>query len=678
MRYTFSKKKYWSIFILLFFVLLFLRFYSQPIVEYLYEKQNFNVLDKICSNQGSMPLDYYQGRIENVLLGPAKSLIAGILLLSFCLFYRTSLTPLRFGIVLFLYLLTTRAEFLLEPPYGEAFTGPFVDATWLYRNNLNYFELYRQGSHMEGGPHVYPTSLFPLFLATLMKLIPNQQIFFIVMHSLVFLFTTVIIVLFRKVLASVFDDKTAVFGSILILSLPLFQSMLEILNMEMACLFFVFLTAYLLWKDKFVLASITALAANFVKDPGVIACLSVFIISLIYFAQTKEPKLKWKALICGMIVLVVSFIKFKIRLMVIGQQSHFNQVAALSGLRLIWGNPWTKMFLIAVIIFLFGIVAEFIRSKGKKGAFFQLLQEQKATIIMFVFAAMWFLIYLNFSAMHHRYSLLSIPFLVFVFVYAVKTIQNYSKAFKWIVLILSGFLYFSYFTPMQWFLFVLILLAVLFLGKRIMNAGFVLLIIFSFFSAYGFIYPDECRYQLTYENNCQLGNEFGEGCYKQIKYSPVISHCNPSVLERSLEYRNYLKIQKKIVREMVDNYSEYLIVAPAIGAAETMFFPEMGYVKKPLNVQGYGGTINLGLPDYVGLEHVDIAKTVYFGFRYDRIIPEVEYPIDSRDKILRYVTYGDIQGVIFLGGFGIEKMRRIILLTNYRSSRYDVKQRQEQ
>jgi len=72
-----------------------------------------------------------------------------------------------------------------------------------------------------------------------------------------------------------------------------------------------------------------------------------------------------------------------------------------------------------------------------------------------------------------------------------------------------------------------------------------------------------------------------------------IGLCKPTLIERSLEYRNHLKMQRKLAKEMETNYANLLIVAP-FTTAETLVFPELGYVKKPLNVQEYEGRTNLG------------------------------------------------------------------------------------
>ncbi|MBF0384463.1 MAG: hypothetical protein HQL27_01190 [Candidatus Omnitrophica bacterium] len=656
-----NSRIYWVFFSLILLGYISLRFYGQPLVEYLFNNNHIDILDKICNNSGAMPLDYYKGKVENVILGPLKSVLSGSLLLSFCYIYGFRFSPLKFFLTIFAYFVISRGEIILEPPYGEAFTGPFIDATWLYRHSLNYFDLYRQGSHIQGGPHVYPTSLFPLALAALMKLIPNRIVCFAVMHLAVFVFTAVILAIMRKVLERVFEPKRAVLAALLLLALPTFQSMLEMINMEMACLFFCMLCVHFLLEKRFVPAAFFALGANFVKDPGVIACLSVFIISVLIYAERPRDKNSKKALLCGIIVLISSVIKFKVRLAVIQSQSHFNMVSPLSGLKYMSESPWAMAFCITVIVFLVGALMRLVKNRSEKGKYSLFLEQHYSILIMYVMAAMWYLIYLNFSAMHHRYSLLLSPFLVSIVLYALLLVMAWPVRVKiaWGVLLIYlfyGQASFSFGIMLALAILIFFVIA----GAKIFNFGLQALVVFLFFCSYGFLYPQDCNYQLTYNNTCQ-NDYFAKECYTVKNYEPIISHCNPSELERSLEYRNYLQLQKKIVREM-KKYSDFLIVAPAIGAAETMFFPEMGYIDKPLNVEGYGGTVNLGLPNYRGLKRADIMKTVYLGFRYDRIFPQREYPVTSKDKILEYITYGDIQAVVFMGGVGIEEMRRFVIL----------------
>jgi len=52
---------------------------------------------------------------------------------------------------------------------------------------------------------------------------------------------------------------------------------------------------------------------------------------------------------------------------------------------------------------------------------------------------------------------------------------------------------------------------------------------------------------------------------------------------------------------------------------------------------------------------LDLYRTVFIGFRYNRILDEMDFPIAPEDKVLKHLVFGDIEAVIFMGGFAIER-----------------------
>ncbi|MBF0521752.1 MAG: hypothetical protein HQL24_01710 [Candidatus Omnitrophica bacterium] len=650
----------WIIFIPVAALFLFFRFFGQPIIEYLYQHQSYDLLNKLAGNQGGMPLDYYLGRIETVFLGPIKSVLAGVLLLSICFIYQNKLTPRRFGLIIFAYLFITRFEVLLDPPYGEAITGPFIDVIWLYKHSLNYIGMIQLDLFTKGGPPIYPTCFYTLFIATLMKIIPSTPIFLLVMHLLHFIFATIVIVTFREILRQTFDEKIAIYGAILLVSLPLFQSMLELLNLEMPCLFFAMLAVYFLWQRRLVSASVTALLSNFVKDPGVIACLTVFIFSIGLFLKETDTKKRWKFLLCGLVVLIISLVKFKIRAVIAGEQLAGNRIAAFCGLPFLTANPWGKLLLIALIIFLIQSVIWWRQPREKRGRLALFFTEHYIVLIMLTISALWFLVYLNFSAMLPRYQLLLAPFMAFLFIFTVQSLRTARLFVKILVAGVTGYLYLFFHILPPWILFALAFLIVfVLLTPRLIHFSFILLILFTFFCAYGFNYPNDCDYRLIYENHCPFSSTMADSCYNLLPFNRRTTSCIPTPLERSLEYRSRLQIDKKIAKEVETNYADFLIVAP-FSTAETLIFSELGYVKKGLNVQEYGGRTNLGVQLFNGIRQVDLRRTIYVGLRYERILADMDFPLDPHDKIIKHLVYGDLESLLFMGGFAIEKARVMI------------------
>ena len=62
-----------------------------------------------------------------------------------------------------------------------------------------------------------------------------------------------------------------------------------------------------------------------------------------------------------------------------------------------------------------------------------------------------------------------------------------------------------------------------------------------------------------------------------------------------------------------------------------------------------------------------LHNTVWIGFKRDSLQHlSVEYPVDPRDKILMTIERGDKEGILFMGGFAIERMRIIFELQKTR------------
>jgi hypothetical protein len=133
----------------------------------------------------------------------------------------------------------------------------------------------------------------------------------------------------------------------------------------------------------------------------------------------------------------------------------------------------------------------------------------------------------------------------------------------------------------------------------------------------------------------------------------------PSDLERSLEYRNYMKVQIDIAREVEKKYMDHTIGAPLL-FAQMIALPRLGYVSKaPFDVMIYGYKENLkGYRRFRGLSAENIYKTVWVGLDYEREEMNIPgYPYSDKDLILKKIQRGDIEGALFMGGSGIERMR---------------------
>ncbi|HOW36521.1 MAG TPA: hypothetical protein PL155_08930 [Candidatus Omnitrophota bacterium] len=556
------------------------KFYGPHWVETLYKNQSFSTLNTIVHVKENKNLDYYLGDVEIALLGPLKSVIAGLAFLCFCLVYLRGASTFWFGVAVFAYFLATRFEVLFNPPLGEAITGPFSDALWLVQNKLNYIGLLHQDTVATGGPQIYPTSLYTLFLATLMYAIPSVTAFLVVMHILVFAMASTVVALLRKISLKVFNPSVAMLLALFLLAIPLFQSMAELINLEMPSLFFAMVCVYYLTQQRMLAASIAALSSIFTKDPGIIACAAVFLFGLKIFITEPKRQGRFKFLAWGMIVVVITAVKSVVRSIIMGEQKVYNMVCPGCGWHNISYSIWFWIYIITLVI----LIVSFLRHRKSIDT---------ETGLMFLMTGLWFMLFTNFLTLTYRYQLLFLPFLIFCIGFYFFTIIRNEKVFRGIL---------------------------------------VFLIMFSFVCSHGLMY----------------GNKRFTDCF-------------PTHLERSLEYRNYLKLEQILAKKVESRFSGWAIVAP-FQTAQLLFLPKLGYVTKPLDVTVYSMRATLGLKPYTGYADLNILRTIWIGFPHHGFHGiKFPYPIDPNDRIVDKIRVGHIEAVLFMGGTAIEKMRLTVL-----------------
>jgi len=165
----------------------FLLKYTGPLyVEKLFTSQKFNLLNQLSAVEGQHSFLTYQGYIMERWIGPLCALLSAALLILISARFLTNARGWVFGLTIFLFLMITKAEVLTYPAYGEQNTANMVEALYLLATNFNYVDLAREPNFAEGGVKTYLLSIFPGFLAVLMKLTPSAQSFFIVTHTIIF------------------------------------------------------------------------------------------------------------------------------------------------------------------------------------------------------------------------------------------------------------------------------------------------------------------------------------------------------------------------------------------------------------------------------------------------------------------------------------------------------------
>ena len=175
--------------VLLFLSLLFLgtKYLGPRYIQHLYQNQEidlFNIIIKAPSQHA--PLSFYLGRIHEIIIGPFSQVFAGLFLLSLIYLYFRQVSLKIFALIIFIFLVITKYEVLTFPPYGDAIGGPFAEAIWLFQNSFNYQGLLNQPGYAAGGPKVYIFSIFPTYLALLMKCSPSVKVFIVFNHLVFF------------------------------------------------------------------------------------------------------------------------------------------------------------------------------------------------------------------------------------------------------------------------------------------------------------------------------------------------------------------------------------------------------------------------------------------------------------------------------------------------------------
>ena len=144
-------------------------------------------------------------------------------------------------------------------------------------------------------------------------------------------------------------------------------------------------------------------------------------------------------------------------------------------------------------------------------------------------------------------------------------------------------------------------------------------------------------------------------------YYPLLNN-NHVLLERSLEYRTDLMMYRRIVKELEEHFSTVIIGAPFI-TAQIIGLPQLGYADQKLDVMIYGFRCTYGgLRNFNGLDDLDLNKTVFVGMDPEVFHDRWQYPFDEDDKILKEIEYGYHKATLFMGGFAIERLRRVTAL----------------
>ncbi|HBR15317.1 MAG TPA: hypothetical protein DD723_07230 [Candidatus Omnitrophica bacterium] len=580
---------FWLLCILCVSFVVVLNTQSTEIIDRFYKEGRFDILNHLSAVQGDQPLDYYLGKIEDVCLGPVTNFTCHIFFALFGLLYLRAASAKFFCFSVFIFLVISKFHVLFYPPYGDAVGGPFAEALWLSQHHFDYVGLYHQTGYQFGGPKVYMFSIYPTYLALLLSWIPQTVAFFVINHLIVYFITAVVVTLIRSLTLKIFDPATALLSSMVVLTLPLFQSQTEAINMEMPCLFFSMLSLYDLSNRKMGRASLWAIAAVLVKGHGLVMCATVAAVTALLFCFDPKVKGNGKMLLPGMAVVIVGVFMVFSKFLIKDQHASAGMIHLFAGWPSLKGMFLPYLYLASVVVFAGSIWKE--QGGRFKDSVKALFTPYFIQTVVMIAAGMWFALFLNFIAVSPRYKLELAPFLVLSLIFAVMKLSMMRRLAPLLLFISVGI---------------------------------------SSLASYGLLErPLKANYHV--------------------------------LLERSLEYRNDLKLNRRLARLLEEKYKGYTIGAPFI-VAQMLAFPELGYVQSPLDVVVYGMPITYGnIKKFDGLKKMDIMKTIWVGMSADFFSNgDFTYPINRYDKVIENLMFGDNKVVLFMGGVAIEQKRYII------------------
>ncbi len=378
----------------------------------LFERGQMASLNAWTGNSAVEPVEFYLGRTMETLWGPISQALGALVLVVLVL------GPLRqaggwvfFG-ALCAYLLATKANVLLMPPYGDAVGGPFAEALWLARNNFDYAGLALQPDYSQGGPRVYFFSIFPSYLAMLMKMFGAGSWFLLVNHLVFFGMAAGVATMTRGLLSRCMDVRVAGLAAVLIMSWPVFQTQTEIINMELPSLFFAVLCAWALAERNIHLAGTGAFLSLLAKGSGVFACGAFFIYGLVAFIFERDVRVRRRWLIWAGVLAAAGFFIVAAKFFMKDQHVSAGLLTPLIG----WPSLKTfkiTYFYLAQILLTGTLTFLFARRVALPAGLG--VREQRSLEtgwIMALFAGMWFLLFLNFMNVSPRYRVAVYPFLL--------------------------------------------------------------------------------------------------------------------------------------------------------------------------------------------------------------------------------------------------------------------------
>ncbi|HQL41312.1 MAG TPA: glycosyltransferase 87 family protein, partial [Candidatus Omnitrophota bacterium] len=342
---------FWISFAVLICVSFLAKFASGWIVRALYASNSMDLLSMLTGARQLFPVEFYIGQLDDRFFGPLSILSSAVAFLWLGLRFLPQWTSTRMFVYFLVYFVVSRWETFLFPPYGDSASGPMMEAVWLLQNNFDFIKLSQQPLFIVGGPKAYLFSLYPAFQALLMKFTPTPQAYLIVSHGITYLFSAAVMTLFFKILLRIWDAPKSFLLTFLLLSLPLTQSQVEQINMEVPTLIFIVAAFYYLAKKDVLKAAIFSGLAIFVKIYALFAAATIFVSGLFLFFFDEEKRGKRSILFSSFLAILFALLGAWLLCFVINPAGKVDKVGPLQGWPLMRQFPITYFFIISSIVY---------------------------------------------------------------------------------------------------------------------------------------------------------------------------------------------------------------------------------------------------------------------------------------------------------------------------------------
>jgi len=156
-----------------------------------------------------------------------------------------------------------------EIPYWDAAFSVFPAGLTLAEMDFDYPRLFRQPGYDDGGPNIHSNSLLTVVIALTTRLIPDTETAFLVLHLMQYVLAAATIALVYRWCIPLLGRAGALLAAGATLSYPMFLAQSGMMYLELPCTFILLMALTTFQAGKVVQASLWAMVAVAIKEPGI-------------------------------------------------------------------------------------------------------------------------------------------------------------------------------------------------------------------------------------------------------------------------------------------------------------------------------------------------------------------------------------------------------------------------